>query len=145
MTELAYPSGLSRSLGVVSLQSIVDCLTPREVHRFRHLGIEGLAFYSGEVQKCSLFFAIHGTRHNCSMYAAEAVRRGAVATQAPWAEKWGDGVARALRPRRGQGCSHYVHHPTPQVHNSSFVRGARFEQVQNLSFAHRAVAPKYKT
>ena len=82
MTELAYPSGLSRSLGVVSLQTLVDCLQPREVQRFRHLGVEGLAFYSGEVQPGSLFFAIHGTRHNGSAYAAEAIKRGAVAVVA---------------------------------------------------------------
>jgi UDP-N-acetylmuramoyl-L-alanyl-D-glutamate--2,6-diaminopimelate ligase len=79
MTELSYPSGLSRSLGVVSLQSILDCLSPREVLRFRHLSVEGLAFYSGEVQPGNLFFAIHGTRHNGSVYANEALRRGAVA------------------------------------------------------------------
>ena len=82
MVELAFPSGLSRSPGVVSLQSIVDCLHPREVLRFRHMGVEGLSFYSGEVQPGNLFFAIHGTRHNGSVYASEALRRGAIAVVA---------------------------------------------------------------
>lgn len=82
MTELAYPSGLSRSLEEVTLQSILECLRPREVLRFRHLGIEGLSFHSGEVQPGHLFFAIPGTRHDGSAYAAEALRRGAVAVVA---------------------------------------------------------------
>ena len=82
MTELTYPSGLSPNVGVVSLQSILDCIAPREVLRFRHLRVAGLAFYSGEVQPGNLFFAIHGTRHNGSVYANEALRRGAVAVVA---------------------------------------------------------------
>ena len=61
MTELAYPSGLSRSLGVVNLQSILDQLQPREVQRFRHVAVESLVFHSSEAQPGSLFFAIHGT------------------------------------------------------------------------------------
>jgi len=43
------------------------------------MGVEGLSFYSGEVLPGHLFFAIPGTRHDGSNYAAEALRRGAVA------------------------------------------------------------------
>lgn len=82
MTELAYPSGLTRNQGVVSLQAVLDSLLPREVLRFRHLGVDGLAFHSGEVAPGNLFFAIPGTRHNGSAYAQEALSRGAVAVVA---------------------------------------------------------------
>ncbi len=82
MTELAYPSGLSRGWGVVSLQSIMDQLQPREVQRFRHLVVERLVFNSTEAQPGSLFFAIPGNRQNGSIYAQDAVQRGAVAVVA---------------------------------------------------------------
>ena len=82
MTELAYPSGLSRNLGAVSLQSMIDCLNPRVVLGYQPLGIEGLSFHSSEVQPGSLFFAVPGTRYNGSAYVADALQRGAVAVVA---------------------------------------------------------------
>ncbi len=79
MTELAYPSGLSQSRAVVSLQSLVDQLQPVEVQRFRHLGVEALACNSDEVVPGSLFFAIRGVRKDGATYATQALNRGALA------------------------------------------------------------------
>ncbi|MEE9126607.1 MAG: Mur ligase domain-containing protein, partial [Planctomycetota bacterium] len=82
MTELAYPSGLSQSRAVVSLQSLVDQLQPVEVHRFRHLGVEALACNSDEVVPGSVFFAIRGVRQDGAAYATQALNRGALAVVA---------------------------------------------------------------
>ena len=82
MTELAYPSGLSPSISVVSLQSLVDRLRPIQVERFRHLQLEGLACRSDEVTPGSVFFAINGTRQDGAAYATQALNRGACAVVA---------------------------------------------------------------
>jgi len=79
MTELAYPSGLTQTHSVVSLQSLVDWLRPVEVQRFRHLGLSGLACSSDEVVPGSVFFAIPGTRQDGAAYATQALNRGALA------------------------------------------------------------------
>ncbi len=117
MTELSFPSGLSQSLGVVSLQSILDCLRPREVLRFRHMGVEGLSFYSRDVQPGNLFFAIHGTRHNGSAFAAEALRRGAVAVVAEEALPLPCPVLVVKNARRAlaEAACHYYANPSREL------------------------------
>ena len=79
MTELAFPSGLSPSQAHLTLGEFRDHLRPREVHRFRELPVEGLAFHSAETRPGNLFFAIRGTRQNGAVYAAQALARGATA------------------------------------------------------------------
>jgi len=79
MTELAYPSGLPSGQGFVRLRELRDCLQPREVLRWRDLAVDGLAFHSAEVRPGNLFFAIRGNKNDGSIYAQQAVARGAVA------------------------------------------------------------------
>lgn len=82
MTELAYPSGLPSGQGHVRLRELRDCLQPREVLRWRDLGVDGLAFHSAEVRPGNLFFAIRGAKNDGTIYAQQAVARGAVAVVA---------------------------------------------------------------
>ncbi len=82
MTELAYPSGLPSGQGFVRLRELRDCLQPREVLRWRDLAVDGLAFHSTEVRSGNLFFAIRGVKNDGSLYAQQAVARGAVAVVA---------------------------------------------------------------
>lgn len=79
MTELAYPSGLPSGQGHVRLRELRDCLQPREVLRWRDLGVDGLTFHSAEVRPGNLFFAIRGAKNDGTIYAQQAVARGAVA------------------------------------------------------------------
>jgi UDP-N-acetylmuramoyl-L-alanyl-D-glutamate--2,6-diaminopimelate ligase len=79
MTELAYPSGLPSGQGFVRLRELRDCLQPREVLRWRDLAVDGLAFHSAEVRPGNLFFAIRGAKNDGSIYAQQAMARGAVA------------------------------------------------------------------
>ncbi|MBM4059582.1 MAG: UDP-N-acetylmuramoyl-L-alanyl-D-glutamate--2,6-diaminopimelate ligase [Planctomycetes bacterium] len=79
MSELAYPSGLPSGQGYVRLRELRDCLQPREVLRWRDLGVDGLAFHSAEVRPGNLFFAIRGAKNDGAIYAQQAVARGAVA------------------------------------------------------------------
>jgi UDP-N-acetylmuramoyl-L-alanyl-D-glutamate--2,6-diaminopimelate ligase len=79
MTELAYPSGLSRQVPAVSLRSVRDVLTPVAVHRYRELDVEGLAFHHGEVRPGNLFFAIRGVKQDGAQFAQHAAQRGAAA------------------------------------------------------------------
>jgi UDP-N-acetylmuramoyl-L-alanyl-D-glutamate--2,6-diaminopimelate ligase len=79
MTELAYPSGLPSGQGHVRLRELRDCLQPREVLRWRDLAVDGLAFHSAEVRPGNLFFAIRGAKNDGTIYAQQAVARGAVA------------------------------------------------------------------
>ena len=82
MSELAYPSGLPSGQGFVRLRELRDCLQPREVLRWRDLGVDGLSFHSGEVRAGDLFFAIRGAKSDGTIYAQQAVARGAVAVVA---------------------------------------------------------------
>jgi UDP-N-acetylmuramoyl-L-alanyl-D-glutamate--2,6-diaminopimelate ligase len=82
MTDLAYPSGLPSGQGFVRLREIRDCLQPRDVLRWRDLSVDGLAFHSTEVRAGNLFFAIRGSKQDGSLYAQQAVARGAVAVVA---------------------------------------------------------------
>ena len=79
MTELAFPSGLPAGQGYVRLRELRDCLQPREALRWRDLGVDGLAFHSPDVRPGNLFFAIRGTRNDGTIFAQQAVARGAVA------------------------------------------------------------------
>jgi UDP-N-acetylmuramyl tripeptide synthase len=82
MTELAYPSGLPSGHGYVRLREIRDCLQPREVLRWRDLAVDGLCFDSKEARSGNLFFAIRGAKNDGSLYAQQAVAKGAVAVVA---------------------------------------------------------------
>jgi UDP-N-acetylmuramoyl-L-alanyl-D-glutamate--2,6-diaminopimelate ligase len=82
MTELAYPSGLPSGQGFVRLREFRDCLQPREVLRWRDLAVDGLAFHSAEVRAGNLFFAIRGAKNDGTLYAQQAVARGAIAVVA---------------------------------------------------------------
>jgi UDP-N-acetylmuramoyl-L-alanyl-D-glutamate--2,6-diaminopimelate ligase len=82
MTELAYPSGLPSGHGYVRLREIRDCLQPREVLRWRDLAVDGLCFDSKEARAGNLFFAIRGAKNDGSLYAQQAVAKGAVAVVA---------------------------------------------------------------
>jgi len=82
MTELAYPSGLPSGQGFVRLREIRDCLQPREVLRWRDLAIDGLCFDSKEARSGNLFFAIRGAKSDGSLFAQQAVAKGAVAVVA---------------------------------------------------------------
>jgi UDP-N-acetylmuramoyl-L-alanyl-D-glutamate--2,6-diaminopimelate ligase len=82
MTELAYPSGLPSGQGHVRLRELRDCLQPREVLRWRDLLVDGLQFHSADVRPGNLFFAIKGQKNDGSVYAQQAVARGAVAVVA---------------------------------------------------------------
>jgi UDP-N-acetylmuramoyl-L-alanyl-D-glutamate--2,6-diaminopimelate ligase len=82
MTEVAYPSGLPSGQGLVHLREFRDCLQPREVLRWRDVPVDGLCFHSGEVRAGSLFFAIRGAKNDGSLYAQQAVARGAAAVVA---------------------------------------------------------------
>ena len=79
MTELAYPSGLPSGQGYVRLREFKDVLQPKEVLRWRDLAVDGLSFHSTEVRPGNLFFAIKGARMDGTVYAQQAVARGAVA------------------------------------------------------------------
>ncbi|MFK7741918.1 MAG: UDP-N-acetylmuramoyl-L-alanyl-D-glutamate--2,6-diaminopimelate ligase [Planctomycetota bacterium] len=79
MTDLAFPSGLPSGQGFVRLRELRDCLQPREVLHWRDLAVDGLAFHSAEVRSGNLFFAIRGAKNDGSIYAQQAVARGAVA------------------------------------------------------------------
>jgi len=79
MTELAYPSGLSQRCGHLGLWTIRELLQPTQVHGFRDVAVEGLAFHSAEVRPGNLFFAIRGTDRDGAKYASHAVARGAIA------------------------------------------------------------------
>ncbi|HEX5053571.1 MAG TPA: UDP-N-acetylmuramoyl-L-alanyl-D-glutamate--2,6-diaminopimelate ligase [Planctomycetota bacterium] len=79
MTELAFPSGLPSGQGFVRLRELRDCLQPLEVLRWRDLAVDGLAFHSAEVRSGNLFFAIRGAKNDGTLYAQQAVGRGAVA------------------------------------------------------------------
>ena len=82
MTEVAYPSGLPSGQGLVRLREIRDCLQPRDILNWRDLSIDGICFHSGEVRAGSLFFAIRGQKNDGSLYAQQAVARGAAAVVA---------------------------------------------------------------
>ena len=82
MTELAYPSGLPSGQGFVRLRELRDCLQPREVLRWRDLAVDGLCFHSAEARAGNLFFAIRGAKNDGSLYAQQAVARGACAVVA---------------------------------------------------------------
>jgi len=82
MTELAFPSGLPSGQGVVRLRELRDCLQPREVLHWRDLAVDGLQFHSAEVRSGNVFFAIRGSKSDGSVYAQQAVARGAVAVVA---------------------------------------------------------------
>ncbi|MBL8755077.1 MAG: UDP-N-acetylmuramoyl-L-alanyl-D-glutamate--2,6-diaminopimelate ligase [Planctomycetes bacterium] len=82
MTELAYPSGLPSGQGYVRLRELRDCLQPREVLRWRDLAVDGLCMHSAEARAGNLFFAIRGSKNDGSLYAQQAVARGAVAVVA---------------------------------------------------------------
>ncbi|MBK8099704.1 MAG: UDP-N-acetylmuramoyl-L-alanyl-D-glutamate--2,6-diaminopimelate ligase [Planctomycetes bacterium] len=79
MTELAYPSGLPSGQGYVRLREFRDVLQPKDVLRWRDLAVDGLSFHSTEVRPGNLFFAIKGARMDGTVYAQQAVARGAVA------------------------------------------------------------------
>jgi UDP-N-acetylmuramoyl-L-alanyl-D-glutamate--2,6-diaminopimelate ligase len=82
MTEVAYPSGLPSGQGFVRLRELRDCLQPREVLRWRDIAIDGLCFHSAEARAGNLFFAIRGAKSDGSLYAQQAVARGASAVVA---------------------------------------------------------------
>jgi UDP-N-acetylmuramoyl-L-alanyl-D-glutamate--2,6-diaminopimelate ligase len=82
MTEVAYPSGLPSGQGFVRLRELRDCLQPREVLRWRDIAVDGLCFHSAEARAGNLFFAIRGAKNDGSLYAQQAVARGAVAVVA---------------------------------------------------------------
>lgn len=79
MTELAFPSGLTASQGLLGLRAIRQALRTLQVQRHQDLVIDGLATHSAEVRPGNLFFAVPGTRDDGAGYAAHAVARGAVA------------------------------------------------------------------
>ncbi|MFT7537227.1 MAG: UDP-N-acetylmuramoyl-L-alanyl-D-glutamate--2,6-diaminopimelate ligase [Hyphomicrobiaceae bacterium] len=79
MTDLAFPSGLPSGQGFVRLRELRDCLQPREVMHWRDLAVDGLAFHSAEVRPGNLFFAIRGTKNDGTVFAQQAIARGAVA------------------------------------------------------------------
>ena len=91
MTDLAFPSGLPSGQGFVRLRELRDCLQPREVMHWRDLAVDGLAFHSAEVRAGNLFFAIRGTKNDGTVFAQQAIARGAVAVVA---EVDGDGLTR---------------------------------------------------
>ena len=82
MTDLAFPSGLPSGQGFVRLRELRDCLQPREVMHWRDLAVDGLAFHSAEVRPGNLFFAIRGTKNDGTVFAQQAIARGAVAVVA---------------------------------------------------------------
>lgn len=82
MTEVAYPSGLPSGQGFVRLREFRDCLQPREVLRWREASVDGLCFHSAEARAGNLFFAIKGNQSDGSLYAQQAVARGAIAVVA---------------------------------------------------------------
>ncbi|MCC7063510.1 MAG: UDP-N-acetylmuramoyl-L-alanyl-D-glutamate--2,6-diaminopimelate ligase [Planctomycetes bacterium] len=82
MSEMAYPSGLPSGQGYVRLRELRDCLQPREVLRWRDLGVDGLAFHSADVRPGNLFFAIRGAKNDGTIFVQQAVARGAVAVVA---------------------------------------------------------------
>jgi UDP-N-acetylmuramoyl-L-alanyl-D-glutamate--2,6-diaminopimelate ligase len=82
MTELAYPSGLPSGQGFVRLRELRDCLQPREILRWRDLAVDGLCMHSAEARAGNLFFAIRGSKNDGTLYAQQAVARGAVAVVA---------------------------------------------------------------
>jgi UDP-N-acetylmuramoyl-L-alanyl-D-glutamate--2,6-diaminopimelate ligase len=57
-------------------------LQPREVLRWRDIAIDGLCFHSAEARSGNLFFAIRGAKDDGSLYAQQAVARGAAAVVA---------------------------------------------------------------
>ncbi|MFM1873702.1 MAG: hypothetical protein RL398_3124 [Planctomycetota bacterium] len=79
MTELAYPAGWPAGQGDVRLREIRDLLRPRDVLRWRDVNVDGLCFHSKEVRPGNLFFAIRGTKDDGTIFAQQAVARGAVA------------------------------------------------------------------
>lgn len=79
MTELAYPAGWPAGQGDVRLREIRDLLRPRDVLRWRDVAVDGLCFHSKEVRPGNLFFAIRGTKDDGTIFAQQAVARGAVA------------------------------------------------------------------
>ncbi|MCC6673128.1 MAG: UDP-N-acetylmuramoyl-L-alanyl-D-glutamate--2,6-diaminopimelate ligase [Planctomycetes bacterium] len=82
MTEIAFPSGLMRGVGVIPLRLFRDALRPRATPRFQDVSVEGISFHSGEAAHGHLFFAIRGTRTDGKEFAQQAVQRGAVAVVA---------------------------------------------------------------
>ncbi|MEZ5963314.1 MAG: UDP-N-acetylmuramoyl-L-alanyl-D-glutamate--2,6-diaminopimelate ligase [Planctomycetota bacterium] len=82
MTELAFPSGLTASQGLLGLRAIRQSLRTLQVQRYQELIVDGLATHSAEVRPGNLFFAVPGTRNDGSAFAAHAVARGAVAVVA---------------------------------------------------------------
>ena len=82
MTDLAFPSGLPSGQGFVRLRELRDCLQPRDVMHWRDLAVDGLAFHSAEVRPGNLFFAIRGTKNDGTVFAQQAIARGAVAVVA---------------------------------------------------------------
>ncbi len=79
MTELAFPSGLTASQGLLGLGAIRQALRPVQVQRYHEVVIDGLATHSAEVRPGNLFFAVPGTRDDGATFAAHAVARGAIA------------------------------------------------------------------
>lgn len=82
MTELAFPSGLTASQGLLGLRAIRQALRTLQVQRFQELVVDGLATHSAEVRPGNLFFAVPGTRDDGAAFATQAVARGAVAVVA---------------------------------------------------------------
>jgi UDP-N-acetylmuramoyl-L-alanyl-D-glutamate--2,6-diaminopimelate ligase len=79
MTELAFPSGLSRRPGVMGLAGLVEVLQPRAAHGFRDVAIGGLAAHHDEVAPGDLFFVVRGVRRDGAQFVESALKRGAVA------------------------------------------------------------------
>jgi UDP-N-acetylmuramoyl-L-alanyl-D-glutamate--2,6-diaminopimelate ligase len=82
MSELAFPSGLPSGHGHVRLRELRDALQPRDVLRWRDLGIDGLAFHTADVRPGCLHFVIRGAKDDGSLYVQQAVARGAAAVVA---------------------------------------------------------------
>jgi UDP-N-acetylmuramoyl-L-alanyl-D-glutamate--2,6-diaminopimelate ligase len=82
MTELAFPSGLTASQGLLGLGTIRQTLRPLQAQRYHDIVVDGLATHSAEVRPGNLFFAVPGTRDDGAAFAAHAVARGAIAVVA---------------------------------------------------------------
>ena len=114
MTELAFPSGLTASQGLMGLGAIRQVLRPQQVQRYQELAIDGLATHSGEVRPGNLFFAVPGTRDDGAAFADQAVARGAVAVVAakPLTVSAPVLVVPDVRSAVADVAAHYYRHPS---------------------------------
>lgn len=114
MTELAFPSGLTASQGLMGLGAIRQALRPTQVLRWQELTIDGLATHTDEVRPGSLFFAVPGTRDDGATFADQAVARGAVAVVAakPLNVAVPVLVVNDVRAAVADVAAHYYRHPS---------------------------------